>query len=333
MPLGAPEFLDTFMLGGYQLKANAPEEFRESVKAAYRFWFFKDGPTKVQKGRVIPQPITLSFKFNGDQALNAARFLKQMAKDQKPLKLTWAKWFAFDGYLTEFDFTYRQKVVTGTLTYQPTTDYLRHDDATGLTAALASSEPAITNAQLAAALGGVLGALAALKSTVDTMKASMNEGFAPVYAAIDAANTAVGLIQATIQTFGDVISTPFQTLGELWDVTQDALALLPAAVGSIKAAVLDPVVALLEGTPADLAHAQALGALASLDDVETNLSLAASGVKPPAGEYEVQDGDSLDIIADTFSVAVGDILCLNPGLSAKTLTPGKVIKVPKNGNV
>ena len=332
MPLGSPELLDTFMLGGYQLKANAPEEFHESVKAAYRFFFYKNGPTKVQKGRVIPGPIRLSFKFNGDQALNAARFLKQMCKEQEAVKLSWAKWFSFDGYLTEFDFTHRQKTVTGTLTYQPTTDYLRHDFSGGLTADFARSGPAIDPAQVTNALGGLLGFLATVEAAVNSLKDMVNDTFAPVFAAIEAANDAVTIVQRTIQTFGDIASIPFQTLNELWVVTQDAIDLVPGAVTYIKNSVVDPVIPILEGTMDYIAQGFALAGLTALDDVETNLGIVANGIKPAAGQYEVEDGDSLDIVADLFSVGVGEILQLNPGLSAATLTPGKVIKVPNNGN-
>jgi len=48
--------------------------------------------------------------------------------------------------------------------------------------------------------------------------------------------------------------------------------------------------------------------------------------KPPK-KYEVQEGDSLSVIADRFGVSVEEITRLNPGIDAQALTAGQTLKL------
>ena len=72
-----------------------------------------------------------------------------------------------------------------------------------------------------------------------------------------------------------------------------------------------------------------LAALTATDDCDTTLNLVAHAIKPVPGEYLVVDGDSLEFLADAFNLTIAQLLERNPGLSAATLTPGIMIKVPK----
>jgi hypothetical protein len=323
MPLGSPETLDTFSLGGFKLTSQAPEEMREAVSAAFRFFFFKKGPTIVQKGRVTPEPITLVFKFNGDEALSTARTLKRMAMQQQEIPLSWARQFSFKGYLTNFDFTYRQQEVTGALVYQPVEDLANKD-----VAKLNAISPAQRAQDIQENLQTTYEAKASLALSLADLKAAVADWFQPVTDAIQAIEDATSAVNDIFTTVGDIAALPFQLISEIVFSINTAIGTLTGARDDITTKILAPVTPLLEGTADFLARSTALDALVYLDDLEISLSNLAGAMAPVPVEYSVQEGDTLEWVATLFSTTIADLLQMNPGLSAETLAPGVKVKVP-----
>jgi LysM repeat protein len=70
-------------------------------------------------------------------------------------------------------------------------------------------------------------------------------------------------------------------------------------------------------------------------DVDPKLGLVKVEIHPEGTPtpitYTVQADDTLQLISSYFSVSVGAMLQLNPGLSELSLVPGSKILVPPNG--
>jgi LysM repeat protein len=329
MPIANPQDLDTFTLGPAYLKAtSAPEDFKEGVTAAFRFFFYKNKPTIVQKGRVTPDPITLSFKFNGDLALDTARYLRGLVAAQQPINLTWAGRFSFTGYLLKFDFSYRQKEVTGTLTYQPTAQ------DTGAVPGLLPSmviDPATLLTAVQGFMAGITDGIAAMTNDINSLQNSVNDLLQPLTDLNAALTDAVKQVQANLYNFGDIVSMPYQTLSALADTIGTALGLMPTAYQEITNKVTNPVVSVLTATDAYIAAAIGADYLAHQNDAEVNALLLQQALTPTPITYTVQADDTLQLISSYFSVSVGAMLQLNPGLSELSLVPGSKILVPPNG--
>jgi LysM repeat protein len=62
---------------------------------------------------------------------------------------------------------------------------------------------------------------------------------------------------------------------------------------------------------------------------DTTTARTATGETPRANRrfYRIQDGDTLEAIAERFNTTVEDLLALNPGIDANALTPGRRIRV------
>jgi LysM repeat protein len=329
MPIANPSDLDTFTLGPAQLKAtSAPEEFREGLTAAFRFFFYNGKPTIVQKGRVTPDPISLSFKFNGDLALDTARYLRSLVAAQAAVSLTWAGRFSFTGYLLHFEFSYRQKEVTGSLTYQPTSQDTGSVPGVLPTPAI---DPATLLTQAQGFMAAITNAIASMTNAIATLQSQVNDVLQPLQDFNNALTDAVNQVTANLYNFGDILTMPYQTLSALADTIGNALNLLPAAYNIITNAVTNPVITVLGATDSFLTAATGAGFLSNLNDAEVNSLLLQQSLTPIPITYTIHADDTLQLISTYFTVSVGAILQLNPGLNENTLVPGNTILVPPNG--
>ncbi len=332
MPLGTPDVLDSFILGGVKLTSAAPEQFKEAVKSWRRYFFFRNGDPIVQQGRVIPRPITLDFKMNGPDALDNMRFFKRMAMQSQEIPFTWAGAFNFTGYLDEFEATYAQKVVTGTLTYQPIKDLANKDATPGAlvqtpvqrTAALTDAMGQVTNAVGTQAVTGFLG----LGDMLSNIEGVISTDLSSVYGFISSAQDVVSQINDAISTYYDITSIPYEIVSSFADLANSAIALIPSAVDALNNNILDPGTPILQGTDDYLAIGWGETGLSLLDDSSVGLSLIVQTLAPQPLTYVVAEGDTIQGICDLWGVLVATFLSVNPGINDTTLTVGITVVIP-----
>jgi LysM repeat protein len=330
--IAPPTDLASFRLGDFTLEARAPEELRFGVKAMMRYFFYKKGPTVVQKGRVMPKPVTLQFRYHGPDALDAFLFWKTASEKQLPIKFSWANRFAYNGYLEEVEGSASQRLVTGTLTYQPTSDSLAHNNTGAVTAGF-NNDPSINAELVAAAMDLIPATTFSLNALANQLKGMVNASLGSLYDAINGVNNAIDDVAAAISTFGDVLSIPFQTAASLVDTLNSAIALFPAAYGTLNANVLAPLVPVLTGTADYLSKALGLSASGLLNDIQDNTLVLMEAIQPLTLPYVVQFGDTLQAIADLWGVAITSILQANSGLATGNVATyaGKTIQIPLDG--
>lgn len=324
MALGTPDQVKAFSLGGFTLEAMAPEEFRTGLTATFKFFFFKSGDPVVQKGRVTPDPITLSFRLHGPDAVDAELFLRAMAAQQKEIDLAWLGRFSFRGYLTQVgDFSHTRLWATGSITFQPTKDTSQAGNGAALESKFQRSGLPIGNwlDALKDAANALNGFIADLREQVD----SVFQPLVDIKAALDLVNTE---IQLAVEAAGSVLAIPYQTASELASSIDDTLGALPAARDSLFDTVLAPTIPLLQGTSAKLAEAAGLGALVALDDADDALLNLANTLAPEPLAYRSQYGETTQDVADIFEVALPDLLALNSNLGAGPIPAGTVVRIP-----
>jgi LysM repeat protein len=325
MPLGTPELLDTFVLGGAQLQASAPEQLHDGLKAAFKFFFFAKGDPTVQPGRVTPKPITLDFKLNGPDALSTMQFFKRMTAQQQEIPLKWTDRINFSGYLTDFDATYTQKVVTGTLTYQPVKDLANKDALPGN---LKDGSTASPTENLKDALDNATTASTNISSLLTDLQNTFTTDLGPVFSVLNTGNDLLAQVNSALSTYYEVASIPYEVASQFGDLAKGFLIQLPSAFLAINNLILAPVVPLLQGTDDYLAKALAEQASWQFEDLGTNVSLLAQYLSPQPLIYTVVHGDTLQAIADLFGVLLASLLHINPGLSDASLTAGSQLAIP-----
>jgi hypothetical protein len=324
MALGTAEQVNTFLLGGYQLQAMAPEEFRTGVTATFKFFYYKKGPVIVQKGRVTPDPITLSFKFKGPDAVDAELFLRAMAKKQEKISLSWLNRFAFKGYITQVgDFSHTRLWATGSITFQPTEDTSQAGSGAALSAKFATSSLPAQNwlDLLGSASIAIAGFLVALKQQVADV-------FQPLVDAKAAIDLVTLTITQSIATAGDIASLPYQTASALASSINDALLLIPIAASDLSSKVLAPAIPIFEGATNYLGQAAGLGVLVELDNAQDAFLNLASTLAPQPVIYKSVYGDTLQDVCDIFKLALVDLLSLNSTLTDGPIPAGTLVKIP-----
>lgn len=344
MPAGTPEELDSFRLGSVQLQARAPEELKECVKATFKFFFYKNGPTIVQKGRVTPDPITLSFKFSGAGSLGAAQFLKQMMIVQEEIPLSWMT-FAFKGYLTQFDFGYRQKEVNGTLTYQPID--LGDAKTAGSAAALGSTavarptlvEIGLPEATLAvritffeALFGDALNALGEAIEFLGGIKDQVQAAFDGLLDLLDQIDTFSDGVNAAVSAVLDIAAVPLQIAAQIQDTATNLLSVFTHVRDGV-ADLFSPTTPLLGLAAQFMMEAQIAVGLAEMDKMETALLLTRSAFTQQYVRYVFTDEDTLMTVAESFGLSAPDILAANPGLRPSDVQGGLNVSIPTGGTL
>jgi hypothetical protein len=324
MALGTAEQVNTFLLGGYQLQAMAPEEFRTGVTATFKFFYYKKGPAIVQKGRVTPDPITLSFKFKGPDAVDAELFLRAMAKKQEKISLSWLNRFAFKGYITQVgDFSHTRLWATGSITFQPTEDTSQAGSGAALSAKFTTSS---------LPLQSWLDLLKDIKNAIAVYLQNLKSLVADIFQPLDDLRQAIDLITSTITdtiaTVGDIASLPYQQLSALVDTVNSALLLVPLAANDITSKVLSPTIPIFEGTTNYLGQAAGLGALVEIGNSQDALLNLANTLAPQPVIYKSVYGDTPQDVGDLFAVALGDLLSLNSNLTDGPIPAGSLVKIP-----
>lgn len=323
MPLDTPAILNTFTLGGYRMEVTAPTEIRERVKAHFKHWFFKNGPTVTQKGRVVPEPIGFQFTFNGDWALDAAMHLKRLHRDQKEIDFSWAQRFSCLGYLEDFEFTYRQQVVEGSLTFQAVRDLLEPLANPFVISRSATAPPTLMD--LVSAIEDIGDTI---RNTVGTVQTAINNAAKPLTDTLDAIDKLTTTVNGAIASLSDISNMPIALGARIISQADDVLNTVGDAQSFVLGEVLAPPIPIMAGTTEFVTKAGCLIGLTAMEDAKVYCAILRDTVAPPPVTYTVVDGDTVDLIVSLFDVALIDLVDANPGLCDSNLVAGRKVVIP-----
>jgi hypothetical protein len=316
MAIANPSTIASLLIDGTDLGLTAPETWEGGTKTALRAWYYRKGiPTLIQSGRVTPEPVRLSFRLTGPDALQNALYLDGLQKTKRDaVPIVWGP-ISFAAKIQQCTYTASRSDVAVTLELLPVDDPNPQGQAQ---APQIEVNPVDLLSEIGDAVGGLL-------AQVEQASKFFDNAFQGMRDAVDNATAVIARTEAAITGVAQIAQLPAATAATLGADLVDASARIQNGAATIVTAANAQA-----QLPAEIVSTVTTLATSSAISGE-RMEYIAAQMTPATVTAVLTEGQTATDIAEAAGVSVADLIAANPDLIRTPFTPGTTVEVPDAG--